>query len=259
MSQPMTYRCPHCGTLAEANPGESGEMYTCPSPACGKPFRVEVPTATPAAAAAAPATQDRRRQEEESRRRGEAARQPDRPDQVRVVHEERPVAVATGPEEAGERIPLRMFSRYPLRFTAYAVLAAVGLVALASGLWNGSTFFAVVGAALGGWAGYQLLSWWLRTRNTTLIVTTEKCVLEKGVLSREVTVVPREAIQEVFVEQGFLGRTFNVGDLHILYDTSEPAKLVLLGVPDPQEVAQRLRARPGVSIDAELREPAETN
>jgi membrane protein YdbS with pleckstrin-like domain len=236
MSTAPTYQCPHCGTTVEVNPAALGDPLTCPSPGCGKPFRVEVPTASPAAPPVAQPTDD-----------GTAP----------VVVTEDALVPTQSVETtvgSGERIPIGVFRRYPLRFAGYVLLLVAGLTVFAYNYAYAWYFLAFLGAVAAAIAGYRLTAWWLRTLGTALVLTEEHVVLETGFFSRQTTVVPRADISEVVVEQGVGGGMFNVGDI-IVSTNGKGKRIVLLGVPNPEAVASRIRNRPPVAIVAEAPAP----
>jgi len=222
MTPNPTYQCPHCGTAVQVTtPAALNELLTCPADGCGKPFKVEVPTATPVAEPA-----------------------------VATAAPVEPTAT-TPADQPGERVVLCMFRRYPFRFLGYAALALAGLVLFFWGIAVGQNFLGLVGAAAAGWAGYRLTAWWLRTSSTSLVVGPESCVLESGLMTRQRVEVRREDVKEVVVEQGFAGRLFDVGDVVVTSDAGEKSRLVLYGVPNPHAVADRLRTRPPAVVPAE--------
>lgn len=222
MTPNPTYQCPHCGTAVQVtNPAALNDLITCPADGCGKPFKVEVPTAAPIAEPAVAAA----------------------------------VPVEPTPTPAGERVAPCLFRRYPLRYLGYAALALAGLGLFFWGMAVGQNVLGLVGAAAAGWAGYRLTAWWLRTSSTSLVVGPESCVLETGLMTRQRVEVRREDVKEVVVEQGFAGRLFDVGDVVVTSDAGEKSRLVLYGVPDPHALADRLRTPPPAVVPAEA--PAE--
>ena len=82
----------------------------------------------------------------------------------------------------------------------------------------------------------MLLVWWLQTLSTTLIVTEEKTILRKGILSKYTNEVFHENVRNVQVNQSFLQRILNVGYIGISSAGQAGMEIEVNGIPDPDEV-----------------------
>jgi len=82
----------------------------------------------------------------------------------------------------------------------------------------------------------MLLIWWLQTLATTLIITGEKTILRKGILSKYTNEVFHENVRNVQVRQSFLQRVFNVGYVGISSAGQAGMEIEVNGIPDPDEV-----------------------
>jgi uncharacterized membrane protein YdbT with pleckstrin-like domain len=107
-----------------------------------------------------------------------------------------------------------MFRNHPLYFILCIILSVVG-----------------VGLVM-------LLVWWLQTLATNLIVTDEKTVLRKGLLSKYTTEVFHDNVRNVQVSQTFLQRIFDVGYLGISSAGQAGLEIEINGIPHPDTIKQ---------------------
>lgn len=98
----------------------------------------------------------------------------------------------------------------PLRWLALAV-AAVGLVVVAAT--------------------------YVRVQSTRYVLTSEEVYRKTGILSRRVTNLRLERIQDTSFSQSLLQRIFSYGDVHISTAGSTGAELRIEDVSDPQHVS----------------------
>src|SRR5262249_24418072 len=125
--QLVTYRCPHCHQLVDVDLHSDTDVVICPNENCKKPFKLEIPTAEPAAGlivppgaepAATPPTP------------AASAAQAVAPMAIRVASATQapPAAIPVEePEVILGTVHLSMFRRYPFRCLGYAALMAMSL------------------------------------------------------------------------------------------------------------------------------------
>lgn len=113
---------------------------------------------------------------------------------------------------------------------ALVVLGLVAPVVLPAGLWWASTI-AVVGAVLVAAAAT------VRHRSVRYVVTTEAVYRRTGLLSREVTTVPLNRVQNTAYSQSPLQRLLSYGDVRLDTAGSAGTELVLEAVREPRHVA----------------------
>lgn len=82
----------------------------------------------------------------------------------------------------------------------------------------------------------MLLIWWLQTLGTTLIITNEKTILRKGILSKNTNEVFHDNVRNVQVKQTFLQRMFNVGYIGISSAGQAGLEIEVNGIPEPEEI-----------------------
>jgi len=218
--QVLAVRCPHCHADARVTVADAARgPVLCPNPECRKAFQVAVP-AQPVAAppAAQPA----------------AAPSPAPVTAPGPSHQE-------APESEVARVHLQLARRYPGRFLAYLGSIA-GLIVFAFWMLStGWTFWAIVSGAVAALLAWRLLAWWLRMSSTTVTITTKRCIVETGALTKESTEVLRSHIADLEVRQNMLMRLLNVGDLVITSSNAGGRKVVLMAVPHPELLADQLR------------------
>jgi uncharacterized membrane protein YdbT with pleckstrin-like domain/DNA-directed RNA polymerase subunit RPC12/RpoP len=214
----MTYQCPHCGSAVAVASRQIEETLSCPE--CGRPFKPDVPL---------------------------ARQQPD----LILPGGERAAANSAAPAassaQAGAEVHsfhLAMVRRYPIRALGYGLLIAAGLTGAIAGLVQEFPLLTYPALVIAVLAAYRLTAWWLRTRNTTLHITPDKCVLENGVFQKETLEVPRQDVVDLQVSQSTWGRWANVGDIMIqaAANGGDKSRIIrVMAVQDPGAVARLIR------------------
>ena len=147
-----------------------------------------------------------------------------------------------------------MFRRHPIRYIFYAAIVIVGTLGIVNTtLFNGDLI------AAGGWltfthwfqwvisvaitlAGLVLfLKWWLEVRYTTLIVTSKRTIMRKGIISRETSEVQHDDVRNIQVDQNMYERLAGVGDLAISSSGQDDLEIMCRGIVHPEEVAEVIR------------------
>lgn len=142
-------------------------------------------------------------------------------------------------------------SRYTIAVAVVGgVLLAVGGVALTAWLvWGGPQLpgplaylpllLTVVGLA---WAGVAVLNW-LRL---LYVVTDDEIYVKHGLLSRDVTQVRFDRVQNTEFEQSILERTLGYGDVRVYTAGTNTEDVLLRSVPEPHRVARVVTESLGV-------------
>jgi len=81
-----------------------------------------------------------------------------------------------------------------------------------------------------------LLAWYLRTRSTTLTVTTDQISLRRGLLSKYTNDVFHENVRNIIVRQSFMQRMFGTGYIGISTSGQAGIEIEVNGIPDPDRV-----------------------
>ncbi len=134
-----------------------------------------------------------------------------------------------------------MFRRYPGRCTLYVLMIVVGVIGLGFWLVEGWSVLAILGVALAVLGGLRLLTWWLRNRHTSLTATNKRLILRAGALTSHSTEIPYAEITDVQAHQGLFNRLMDVGDITLTTNLLEKKEIVVMGVPDPEGVAEQIR------------------
>jgi len=221
-AQLLNYKCPHCGQPTDVDATAAGQTITCPNPLCQKPFKIEVPAAEPMPQLIIS------------------------PGLAHEVAQEQPASAVPSSSEAETELvsvyPL-MFRRYPFRSLVYALASLVGLGLLLAGLVKGTLWVGLLGLILVSFGVYKLGHWWLRMLGTSVTVTTKRTLLHTGVFNRQITEVPHAEVADLEVHQSLLNRLLGVGDIAIVQQAKDKKGILLMGLPQPEEIAQHIRTR----------------
>jgi len=77
------------------------------------------------------------------------------------------------------------------------------------------------------------LVWWLESRSITLIVTTNRVILRKGIFSKHTNMVYHVHVNNIRVSQTFIQRVFNVGGVEIFTGGHAGVEISVSGIPNP--------------------------
>jgi uncharacterized membrane protein YdbT with pleckstrin-like domain len=247
----LTFHCPHCNATLEAAPTGADEVALCPS--CHQTFKLDLPCDHQAAPAillpsgvepppiAPPVA-------EPHPHAPQAAAPAVYPAVAPVMAPAPTPAVAAPlveqPETFGELIHVSMVRRYPARCLAYFV---VTVACIAGIVWSLDQNYTIVAMILGGilaFVAFRFGTWWLRMHHTTLTVTSRRCIIETGLFTREAVEIPRRDVSDVHVSQGPFMRLLNVCDLVIRSEAGARKEIVLMAVPDPDNVVKKITPLP---------------
>lgn len=138
-------------------------------------------------------------------------------------------------------------SRYTIAIAIGAglILALIGLVLYwwlrgttgAGGIPAWTAYLPLALLAIGvGWAGLAYLNW-LRV---LYVITDEEVYVKHGLVSRDVTQIRLDRVQNTEFEQSVLERVLQYGDVRIYTAGTGTDDLVLRSVPKPQRISQLL-------------------
>jgi hypothetical protein len=225
-SQILTYRCPHCGTVVSVEPHAVNSLLSCPSPACGKMFRVEVPVARPVNAPAAATSEN-------------APATPSPTPSYRVPE---PAIPASDKEEELHTVHLGTFRRYPWRCLGYLLVVVGGITGMISFLFYSRQWLALLCVAVAAIAALRLGAWSLRMNRTVLTITNRRGILSSSLLRRSTTEFELDQVADMHVHQSTLMRWLDVGDVAIVSTNPQHPQLVIMAVPHPKEVTDLIQA-----------------
>lgn len=207
------YECPHCGETVVITDDVMGSVVDCPL--CENPFKVDVPTAHPA---------------DRSRVNG------DTPEVDRAERAEGELIV-THPA---------MFRADPFWFALDWGLVLLGVAGILLSMWWSvdviSRSIQILAGGLLIVSGLGLLgAWWLKTRYTTLTVTTKRTILRKGLIAKNTSEVQHDDVRNLQVDQNIFERIVGVGDLAVSSAGQAGLEIHVQGIPKPDYVAETIR------------------
>lgn len=213
----VRFRCPHCQSVVEIPAVKLGSAVECPREECGLVFNATPPS-------------------------GEMYS--DQPGGESVTG----VPVASGSLESTlfERHPA-MFRNRPFSSIALWSLLILGSIGFFGGLAGTFEFglpagvLMIVSGAVAVGAGVGLLVWWIRMMATTLIVTTERTILRRGLLDRHSSEVLHEDVRNLQMNQSFTDRLMGVGSLALSSSGQDDLEIEVKGIPNPDEIVQTIR------------------
>jgi uncharacterized membrane protein YdbT with pleckstrin-like domain len=99
---------------------------------------------------------------------------------------------------------------------------------------------------IAGWfvGAIGMLTWlnvWLNRVAWRYTVTTQRAIVERGLLSRNVSEIELVNVRDIQLKQTFLERVFRVGTLEISSAGRDSAEVIFLGIPDPDGVKEYVR------------------
>ena len=217
MSEPLTYECPHCDAKVPVDPGVLGEAVRCP--ACEREFEAALPKGRPVV---------------------------DSPDVAREARTE------TVREEADEETVLHkvhpaLLRAHPVRSMVFLLLGVAGAIAVGFGLLGNALFGVeasvlwVAGLAMLAAAGLYVAWAKVMARATTLTVTTERTILERGLFSKNTSEVQHDDVRNIKSDRSIAERAFGYGDIALSSSGQDEMEIVVHDIPDPQEIIETVR------------------
>ncbi|NET46433.1 PH domain-containing protein [Okeania sp. SIO2B3] len=83
-----------------------------------------------------------------------------------------------------------------------------------------------------------LLIWWIKSKNTTLIVTDKRTFLQQGLLSRYTNEVMHAHIRNIQVQQSMMECLFNTGTIKIASAGTGDIEITVSGIPAPNRIKE---------------------
>lgn len=220
----ITLTCDKCDRTLEVDDSKAGTKFACPH--CGDVNIVPGTAVKPTARAGlTPA----------SRRPSDRAASMGLPPE-------------TGAEQRVAKIHPAMFRSKPAHFLGVLVLlvgGGVGAVIAASRSGTSSVLMwacivlAVIGLGI-------LAAWKIMTLSETLEITTKRVTLTRGLMSRNLSEVPHEDIQNIQIKQSFWDRMWGIGQLGVSSAGQDDVEIVISNIPHPYKVREMIDAYRGV-------------
>ena len=81
-----------------------------------------------------------------------------------------------------------------------------------------------------------LFIWWIKSQNTTLIVTDKRTILQQGILSRHTNEVMHSHVRNIQINQSPMQRLFNIGTIKIASAGTGDIEISADGIPSPNRI-----------------------
>ncbi len=208
----LTYRCPRCETTLQVHDDVVGEQLRCPNETCAQPLELE----------AAPATLV------DAEADGAPAQVLDRTD--------------LNTEREFQRLHPAMLRQRPVAALLLGLAWMANVVSLVWLLWMGSVWLALLPAVIAIGISIVFIVWKLIELYTTLIITSERVILEHGLLSRSTTEVRHNDVRNLQVDQGIRDRILGIGDIAASSSGQDDLEIVAKHFPRPHDLAEQIRA-----------------
>jgi uncharacterized membrane protein YdbT with pleckstrin-like domain len=120
------------------------------------------------------------------------------------------------------------------------VLAGIGLALAAhfSPGFAGYRWVAWAGWIVAAAGGLWLASWKIRTLATTVIVTTRRTIVHRGLLKRASKELRHEHVQDIQITQSLPQRLLRVGTLGLDGGGTDDVEIVVTDLPDPARLRE---------------------
>lgn len=219
--QVLTTQCPYCQRDVETTVNQLDEPVVCPS--CHKPFEMRMPTATVSA--------------------------------VKEVAGDDPVTSSMMEEPREQTLIVAhpvVFRARPfgtLLLVLVVLAAAAGFISPLLG-WEGMGADTVGPLTPLAWLCLVALLvtaavaafWMIQSRFTTLTVTDDRTIYQKGIVRRETSEVQHDDVRNIQIDQSFIERLLGVGSIGVSSSGQDDLEIVAYRIPDPQRIIDVIRA-----------------
>lgn len=163
-----------------------------------------------------------------------------------VQHLRRKIQGEASSEKGGEEVKFNanpsMARNNPIAFLVgvLVLLAGGGLLGFAVFQQAGQTRLIcfILGLVLLVLACLAFFIWWLTTKYTSLVVTTRRTKLRRGILDKHTNDILHEDVRNIQVKQAFIQRMFGVGSLAISSSGQSEMEIIVNGIRHPLQVKQ---------------------
>jgi hypothetical protein len=143
---------------------------------------------------------------------------------------------AFGPEADVLVVHPAMFRAKPLRFLFLTAVLLGGLVGgFMLGIVTPIAIGCFVAAAL---ALLWLMVWKVHTLSDSLKITTKRTIDQHGLLSKNTSDVLHVDIKNIQINQSFMDRIWNVGQIALSSSAEHEEEIVIRDVPNPEKIRQ---------------------
>lgn len=87
---------------------------------------------------------------------------------------------------------------------------------------------------------FRLISWWIATKVDRLKIKEDELVWTHGLLNKQYVEISMSSVRTVRVNQSFLQRMMNAGDVTI-FTSGDAPELIVKGLPDPDAIRDHIK------------------
>lgn len=129
-----------------------------------------------------------------------------------------------------------MMRANPIQFFGLGVVGLGGLIMGALVVSSGAYPLAILLGLLGLASMIWLATWYVRTLDAKLIVTTKRTIARTGLLSKRTTEILHRDIRNFTMTQSFWERVWGVGTIGISSAAEDDTEIVMRDVPRPKDI-----------------------
>ncbi|TWU24820.1 Bacterial membrane flanked domain protein [Novipirellula galeiformis] len=222
--QVLTLKCPNCKHEVDTTIEHLDGPLVCPS--CEKPFEVEMPTAV---VSSVREVESKPRETRSTSELGERTLVKVHP----VVFRARPIATLVLSIVALAAVVLMLMSVTGMSLAGYSLNETMALGPVSLLTWFCLITLLTVAAVIGRW---MLLS-----QFTTLTVTNDRTIYCEGIVSRQTSEVQHDDVRNIQLNQTFIQRLLNVGDVGISSSGQDDLEVVARRLPQPERIIEHIR------------------
>jgi membrane protein YdbS with pleckstrin-like domain/phage FluMu protein Com len=212
----ITFPCDKCDKLLETDDSAAGTKVECPH--CAD---INV---VPSASRGGPSSHAKAR--------------PAAPDRAEALG----LPPDRGPEQTVLRVHPAMVRAHPLAGAGLLLALAVGIVGTGVSMATALIPAAIAFGVLALFGVIWFIVWKIKSWTTTLIITTKRTTLRRGIFSRYQREVLHDRVQDVQVTQSFLDRMLGVGALGLSTSSDEGVEINVVDVPNVLHVRKVIDA-----------------
>ncbi|MCO8120909.1 PH domain-containing protein [Stieleria sp. TO1_6] len=227
--QVLTTHCPYCKHQVDSTIEHIDGPVVCPG--CKKPFEIEMPTAVVSSVNEVDETKmDKRQMAAEPEERTLLQVHP-------VVFRARPIKTLVLGTVFLVAAALMILSVTETSIAGYSFAETTKLGPASLLTWACAiTLLLIVGTV-----GY----WILLSQFTTLTVTSDRTIFQKGLIARETSEVQHDDVRNIQLDQTFLQRMLGVGGIGISSSGQDDLEVVAKRLPHPEHIIDRIRQNQG--------------
>tara|TARA_R100000789_G_scaffold99563_1_gene106465 strand:- start:3606 stop:4106 length:501 start_codon:yes stop_codon:yes gene_type:complete len=134
-----------------------------------------------------------------------------------------------------------MFANHPFHYLILWLLMIGGGIGAVMGMFSGNFPLGIFGLLALIFGGVAYGWWYLNVKFKVLTITDKRTLYRQGILSKRTNEVQHDDVRNIQMDQTFLQRVLNVGDIAISSSGQDDMEIVVKGVGNPQEIVDLVR------------------